>query len=87
MQNRFILISLLLLMSLGQVSVFARDTGGKRSMNTPTMRPKENKPSQTGSKRVQDSTTTRTDRALSKNGSERRVEKTKNLVNRIFRKK
>lgn len=68
-------------------SVLAQDKQGKRSVETNKSRQKENRPSQSGSQRVQDQTKTKVDKAVSNSGSDRVREKTKQSVAGIFRKK
>jgi hypothetical protein len=53
------------------------DKQGKRSIETPTSRGKENPPAKTGSQRVQDQTKSRTAAAVGKTGSARQQEKTR----------
>ena len=65
---------------------WAQDKQGKRSLETSKVRPKENKPAQTGSQRVQEKTQNRTKQALEKNDSSRQQEKTNKAVLSAIRK-
>jgi hypothetical protein len=68
-------------------SAYAFEKQGRSSFESPKHSPKENKPPQSGSQRVQDQTKSRTQKALGSTGSARQQEKTKNSVGNILRKK
>lgn len=65
----------------------AIDKQGRSSIETSKARPKENQASQTGAQRVQDSTKSRTSKAITSTGSARQQEKTRGAVARTLRKK
>jgi hypothetical protein len=67
-------------------STWAQDRQGKRSLETSRSRPKENKPAQTGSQRVQEKTQNRTKQSLEKSDSARQQEKTNKSVLSAIRK-
>lgn len=64
--NRVFLTVWLLASSLGCLGlpVEAADRQGKKSLETPTQRPRENKPSQSGTARVVDQTRAKKDRVM-----------------------
>lgn len=65
----------------------ALDKQGRSSVESQKARPKENKPSQSGSQRVQDSTKSRAGKAIGSTGSARQQEKTRSAVGQTLRKK
>jgi hypothetical protein len=82
-----ILLASLLCLGVVSTAYAQKDRQGKTSLETNKSRPKENKPAQTGSQRVQNQTKERTQKALDSTGSARQQEKTKKSVNRIVNKK
>lgn len=67
MFSKFIFIFIFgLCLSFSAINAVAQDKQGKRSLETSTSRPKENKPSQTGSQRVQDQTRSKVNKTMRK---------------------
>ncbi len=66
---------------------YAFEKQGRSSFESPKHSPKENKPPQSGSQRVQDQTKSRTQKALGSTGSARQQEKTSKSANSALRKK
>jgi hypothetical protein len=67
-------------------AAYAQDKQGKRSLETSKSRPKENKPAQSGSQRVQEQTRDRTQRSLDNTSSARQQEKTNKAASSALRK-
>ncbi len=59
-------IATLTILATLQNVALAQDKQGKRSLETHTSRPKENKPSQSGTQRVQDQTRSKVNKTMKK---------------------